>query len=425
MPDAPAPHLDPGDVAPIEQRLGADQIAELDRMNTGFGGPQLGDEDGEKKQVSEIPKPAGETKVEPAITNKPEPPAEINTGDLPPEDVTGDLPTKPAAGEEKPSDFKTSAELMPEEEISKLRTVKSQENIRALASSHDKAVKEVHALKKTVEELEKRPNTDARVADLEKRNAELNSIVEKKALEEHPYVVEQFAKPRQNAMNYGRKALEDADMDPNMLDRVIGTTGKERIAALDQLYDSISSPTIRSKVEKAVAVIEGVDEQRSAFFADREGNHAKMKEQEAANQARQLADQEKNARGLIDQVVNHLGKDQGFSFLAFSDKPGAEKWNEGLKSDINQATEFLLKNTDPAKLVTMVLLGIRAPKMQVGYKAMLQRALAAEKAQSEGRSALPSLNGSGHESSRQVHGDPNEGLLGAARRAITDVTQRR
>jgi hypothetical protein len=424
MPDAPAPHLDPGDIAPLEQRLGADQIAELDAMNAGFGGPQLGESDDKPPVSGDNPPPAKaaeKTELQPKEKTRPEPPAEINTGDLPPEDVVGDLPTKPAAGEEKTSDFKKGEELMPDSEIEKLRTDKSRESIKGLRTEYNKAIDEIHVHKRTIKELQAKPDTDARVADLERRNAELNAIVERKALDEHPEVIKMFTKPRQDAIQYGRKALEDADMDPNLMDRVIGTTGKERIAALDQLYDSIQSQTIRSKVEKAVAVIEGVDDQRAAFFADREGNHAKMKEQEKVQQERTLAEQEKNVGSLVDNIAADLAS-KGFCCLAMSEQPGADRWNEGLKTDLAEAKKFLLTNTDPNLLVAAALMLRRAPKIQAGYRAMLQRALAAEKTLAEGKSSLPKLNGSGRDGVREVAPNPGEGLITAGRRVMREVT---
>lgn len=433
MADEPSPQITATDTADdihaVESRLSPEAIAALDEMNKGFGGAQFGQPDPDPGAGDDAGKngAAGTEGKVAAPDPKKAAAAPTSFDEFTPPD---DAPVAPAKPDGKPVkepipldkaiDFKAGADIMPDAEIEKLRTERQKTNIRDLRENYDKAVLSLKADRAKLEEMTK-AGPDARVTELEARIAEYNSIIEQTALERHPWVIKTFVQPRQNAVDYGHKALELAKMDPKLLDRAMGASGEERIAALDELYASIESQTIRAKVEKAVTVIEATDDQRDAFFADREANFAKMKAQQDADNARTNAEQEKNCRTAVDGIVERLAK-EGFSFLKFSDRPGAEQWNESLKKDLASATEKLLKNTDPMVLITNAILGERAPKMQIAFNRMRAKLAEYERGDANARAVTPKVNGDAPLGGARMESDPNEGLVAAGRRALREVT---
>lgn len=417
------------ELAPIESRLGAEDIAALDLMNAKFlsGALDKGEGDlddpspvpGPKKPdapvVPELPVPA---KVEsPKLPTAPVPPKD--EGLLPPE------PGEPAAPPVELSKLPEGKDILTDEDIGKFRTEKAKKDVGTLREHYDKSRTELLAATARIAELEKKAagagDDDPVVKDLTDRNAKLSAIVEKYAIKEHPAVRKQFIEPREAAVARAEKQLAYAKIAPGALKSILEMPDENRIAALDELYESIGSPTIKSNLQTAIAEIDRLDDQFSAFTADREGNIAKLSEQEKIARQKEVAEQTARYSETVDRAFEYLGKTN--SFFRKSGKPEHAKWDGDLDADLKDTKEFLLHNDDPGKLLAMGVAASRFTRVYAAYEHLLGRVKAQdmEIAQLRGsRPPLPGGSGAGTSPAGERPAGGFKSLVDAGRQAIRD-----
>lgn len=418
MPDIAAPETTE-ETAPaegfgaLENRLNAEQIAQLDEMNASV----FRDAPTEPAPDAPAAAPAPKAPVAPAALDEFTPPDD----DMPP----GDTP--PVAPDGKTTEFPEGKDLFPDDAIEKLRTEKSKGDIRGLREHYETAIKTVKELQGKIDARSTNGAADketlALVEDLKARNAQLNAIVEQKAIQDHPWFQQNFIEPRKQAMAAAEKALDLAGIDDarEALEKAMGLEGRERIAALDQLFESVDSSMLKARLENAVASIEAIDEKKTSFLADREGNTAKMMAEQRASQHQALQQQETFVKDGIERTLQHLaGKSP---FFRKSGKPGYEKWDAAMDEDRAVMEDMALRNEDPLKLISTITLGVRAGRILAAYD-KVKTALAAERQKNADLlGSRPQLNGDRVENGQhqQPTVDPNEDLVAASRRVMGEI----
>lgn len=333
----------------------------------------------EPKPPAEPPPPADDLTPPPSVLGKEEPPAEPELDQVDKE--FGVIPEKPGRG------FKNK-----EEEV----------NWSQIRDSHEKLKNELRAVRQKATEA---PPVDegmkAQLADALKRNEQLNAIVEQVATERLPWVEEKFNQPRARLVKSIRTTLENVDVEPDSIDRVLASSGKQRVKLTDQLYEAIDSSSAKAKIAAAIEQIEQLDEGKAEFLADRKGNVERMTQEQKAEQFRQFAEQEKKMNEAIDATVVALAKN-GMEFLVKTGKQGYEKWDRRIDSRVEAARNVLLRNKDPLVLIDAVMRGQLAGDYQAAFKRTLERAEKAEAKIKELEGTLPSM-----ERRREGGGAPN------------------
>lgn len=414
-----SPDLHP-DLGPLEARLSPDQIAQLDQMNSfAFG-------------ETPMPPPGEEPPAAPPAAAPPPPPAaddKLPPGILPPEDVEtppgepGEKP--PATGDELP----VGADVVTDADIEKFRTEKAKKDVGRLRELFDTTRNELKATREKLAEMEKAggaPNADleAKLKDALARNAELNAIVERKAIGDHPWVKATFTQPREQAVAQAQKALDLAQVGGESLKKILALPEEDRISALDDLYSSIQSPTLKGKLQSAVAKIDQIDDQFAAFMADREANGAKLEEQEKVERYQRTEQQTKAFETAIDRTFEYLAKEKKNPFFMRSEKPGSEEWNKGFDADVAAAKELLLRNDDPNRLLAAGVVAARAERMYTAYVAAMQMVKERDAKIAALTGARPQLNGSriAPSAPREEAPKPGESLMDAGMRALREIS---
>lgn len=425
-PEAPAGEHP--ELAPLETRLAPEDIAALDQMNAKFLSGALdkapeGDLDdpppvpGPKKPDAPVaPKPSIQAKP-PEAPKPPVPPKD--EGLLPPE--LGE-PTPPPA---EPAKLPEGKDILTDEDIGKFRTEKAKKDVGTLREHYDKSRTELLAATARIAELEKKTASGdvdpVILKDLNDRNAKLSAIVEKYAIKEHPAVRKQFIEPREAAVARAEKQLGYAKIQPGALKAILEMPDENRIAALDELYESIGSTTIKSNLQSAIGEIDRLDDQLSAFVADREGNIAKLTEQEKIARQKEVAEQTARYSETVDRAFEYLGKTN--SFFRKSGKPEHAKWDGDLDADLKDTKEFLLHNDDPGKLLAMGVAASRFTRVYAAYEHVLGRlkSVETENAQLRGsRPPLPGGSGAGTPPAGERPAGGFKSLVDAGRQAIRD-----
>jgi hypothetical protein len=335
-----------------------------------------------------------ETEKAPAEPEKPavepEPAAPASPFDPPPS-VLGELLEKSEAPKTIEDEFGT----IPEKPDKGFKSKEEEVNWGNIRASHQKALAEVTRLR---EESKKKPLPDegmaAQLADLTARNAELNAIVERSAIESHPFVRQQFDEPRKQLFNIAAGALKKVEIDPSRLGKILSLEGKDRVDAMDELYGEIESPTTRDKVTNAIAQIDMLEEKKADFLSDRQGNVERLTAAEKAEQYRQFAAQEKVVDDSITEAIDLLANKIGFEHWRKSEDPNATEWN-GRIAERERVLKFLSKeNKDPKLLVRVLAAGVVAEDVRKWAGSLQQQLAEANKKLSEYEGAIPNLNGS-------------------------------
>jgi len=231
----------------------------------------------------------------------------------------------------------------------------------------------------------------ARIAELEGQLKEYSDTVASVKLEQHPAFVAKFVRPREQLLGSATNLLKSVDKDPAALEKAMSLTGKQRIQALDEFYDDIESPTVRSKVAAMVDQIDNIDEQRSAVLADAKGSYERLTTHDKAEQHRQAQEQTAKLEQVFDGAIQHLRDKVGFEVL--KEVEGVDWWNNQGKNAVEAARKLMFSNDDPQQMaVASVLAATSGIHRGLWLKERAQRvALAKELA--EIKNADPDLSG--------------------------------
>lgn len=359
-----------------------------------------------------------ETKVEPspaatAPKAKPAAKAEPAKADpevlTPPDSLLGDLPAKPVET--------VAEELFPEEPPAAIKTEKGKADYKKWRETYK-------AMETRVKELESKPPSDekavARIAELEGRLQEFSQRFERINLMEHPDFIRQFEAPLRELRGTATEIVKNAGLDPEALAAVMGKTGIDRIKAMDQLAETIESPTLRRRLERTVEDIEAKEAERDKVLSDVKGNTERLTTQQKIQQHQAMQDYEKRMNSTIDGVENYLATDQKIAFFQKAEGPGADKWNEALEADKAETRQILFNSKNEAQFAGVVALGVKAPRILAWGMSERKMRVAAEKALADLRGAEPSLGGSNGDGPRAtVEDDPKDNDMS------TDAIRRR
>lgn len=339
-----------------------------------------------------ITTPEPETPVTPAVepVEAPKPAAPAGPFDPPPS-VLGEVPAKLEATTDP---IEQEYGTLPEQPPPEFKSKEAKESYAKMRQNHEKLKSDFRAAR---EAAKQKPPPDegmaAQLADLTARNAELNAIVERSAIESHPYVRQQFDEPRKQLFNIAAGALKKVDIDPSRLGKILSLDGKDRVDAMDELYGEIESPTTREKVTNAIAQIDMLEEKKVEFLADRQGNVERMTQAEKAERYRQIASQQENVKGMLSEVVDEITNKFKFPFLKEASDPGSEQWNERVQQDKRWLEFMALENTDPREQLKCNALARQAPYLLQAWQAERVAKMELEKKVAEYEGAMPSLNG--------------------------------
>jgi len=348
-----------------------------------------GDTTTTEQQVADTPA----APAKPVVEKKPV----IQHAELPPDDLLGDVLGD--AGDKAKPEAKASDEIpIPEEPPASIKTEKGKadwKQWRKQWAEMQAKVKQYESGQQQAVPSEEVNNLKAQNQQLMERLQQLSPVVERANIELHPAFQAQFIQPRQQMVAEGREALETAGADPAMLERAMSLTGKARIEALDEIFETVTSPTLRAKLEQVAWHIDSIDKQKAQVLADLPKAHERLQQEERIRNQQQMEQQEKHFLAVLDDSVGKLAE----TFPLLREIPGNDEWNATRQREIQSARELLTRTTDPAQLAAAAVMATQAPRLQQWALNERKLRLAAEKELAELRGAEPSLgrrsNGSG------------------------------
>lgn len=340
----------------------------------------------------------------------------------PPEpDFVDDLPTELFKAKEQPPAPKTDAEKLAEHdamvaEQTKGMSAKASERFKQIAKrafdAEQKAIR-AEALEKELTALKSAPPPVAleEVERLRKQNDELDKIVKKQRLQDHPAF----------------KAHYDAKINDN-IEIIKGVVGKDKVAEIEAVLRSPDSQHRRERINEFTADLG--DAEKADFLTALGNLNATARERqrkidnasaEWAAEQEYLTQQEKLEVSKRNEALTNAwnaaskklsGDTEAGGLEMFREVPNNDDWNRGVRERVEKAKAIFAKGPSPETMAELAMMAVALPNYRDLF--LMQRTMTAKlKAKlAEAGVAEPSVKG-GMENRPSTDYDSNEGFIDA------------
>ncbi len=234
-----------------------------------------------------------------------------------------------------------------------------------------------------------------RLDALERNNQELSSTIERVGIEHHPVFQQQITQPRNHAISEAKQVLTDVGARPELLDRALSLTGKERYQALEEIYDAVPEAA-KAELGAALHTVRQLDARRQDIIANAREATEQFQRQERQTYQQKLQQEEAHARGAFDAAVRELSEVHKLEVLKESDDPKAAWWNDQKKQILERAEGLMLRNTDMKVMGKAAVLAASAEVFRGLFLKERQARMTAQKDLASIRESEPRLDGGGH-----------------------------
>lgn len=274
-----------------------------------------------------------------------------------PEDI---LSPKPKEEEFKPSS--TIAEL----EAMTLPKNAKPEKVAAFAELKKKAIADLTAAEKRMQDLEQRIASSTSNSEIEKLNeklkqaelkaAEIEDAWAKTSLETSPQFQRNYIKREQAELESAKAYLEGSEVDPRIIDYAARTHGATRVKVLTEAG---LTPELIASVNSHLAVYDGIQRDKQAAIENWQAQGAQWQEQEAQ---RLQAEQQKRSQ-QEEQVWENVFK-KNSNLIPYRESKD-DKWNSRRSELIERAkTIFNGNGTDLPTMAEVVQKGVAYDALQ-------------------------------------------------------------
>jgi len=279
------------------------------------------------------------------------------------------------------------------EEAIKGMSVKAADKFKAIhqraKAAEEKAANIEKQLKTQIETLKKAGGSTEDVEALKTQLKELDSLVKKTALTEHPEFRQKFDGRKEQQIKLARMAV-----GPKLADEIEGLLRAGDTPQRAKRMDEISEELGAFKANKLMLIASGIDqidfEKQEALqnWEQERKNYFKEQQQQAQTiRNGTLKQLEDAARSVIDEVTD---EDKGIEIFRTID--GEDEWNEQVKHRIEEVRKLTTSNLEPPDIAQMAMQSVAARQYRTlfleSYKE--NRALKAQLAKLKG--AGPSMD---------------------------------
>ena len=271
---------------------------------------------------------------------------------------------------------------------------KAYANWNELRAKHEQDVaeltKEVSTWKEKAESVKPDEALKARNDELEALNKEYSDRIALVDIQTHPEYQRRFVQQRNGIIEGAVEIARDAGLDVSALREAMNLTGATRVRALDDILESIESPTVKGDVQKAISQVNELDRMKALTLAKAATNMEQLRKEEAIAQQRSMTEGLARQGKLLDGIVKQLG-DKKMPF--FMRVEGNDAWNQELDADIAMARKIALESSDEVPMIGSIIMGVRGLRMQETVIAQYRTIGRLQKELSQYKSAEPNLNG--------------------------------
>lgn len=204
------------------------------------------------------------------------------------------------------------------------------------------------------------PGAQATIDELKRQNQELLQTVERSNVERHPKFQNEIVHPLKQARKEAHKLLEDAQVNPKLLDKALALDGSDRMEALDQLYGQLPEYA-KAELAASVLQIRRLEARRDQILQNAHGTAERLQQQDTISNHEQLQQREQTLLKLADAAVTHLRDKIGFEVFIKSDDPNDKWWNDQVDERLSDMRRLLTNEPDPSQHALAAGLAVSAP----------------------------------------------------------------
>lgn len=270
-----------------------------------------------------------------------------------------------------------------DEMIAAEKSPKKQADMRKFRDAFNSVKQENARLKEQPPQKTDDPGAQAVIDRQNQQIIELSGRLERLNVQAHPEFQRQFVQPRNQMFGQALEIVKAVGGDPDAFERTMALSGKNKIAALDDMLKDIDSPVMRDRLGRLIDGIDAKDQEISAALKDSKGLSENLTRQETIARHEMLQRQEQQLKGLLGAATRNLSEgiempEGGKMQLEVLQKTGNPefKWFDDQADDIRATAEEILLKATPEKMAVASVLASACG----AYRSMWQSERAARKA---------------------------------------------
>lgn len=351
-----------------------------------------------KKTPEETPPPAA---AAPPVV---ESPAATDAPPVKTEESTAAVADPTLAPEElfaPPTEKKEEEITVEESEVPEhIKNPKERESWKSLKGNEKRLARENEKLVAKLKKIEENPavadeSLKARLAELETENKTYKERQTTIDLQSSDEFINYFGTQRTQMLDAARGVAKAAGVEPGVLETALALHGKARTDALDEMYESVTSESLKQQLGLAVAKVQARDDEKAAVLSDAEGSLKQLQQRKLAEQHKQIEFAQKEMRGIFKGAVEHLRDKCGY--VGFKKIEGNEAWNKQVDERFEAAEKFVLNTSDKNQVALCVGMASQSGFHLKMWLNARERIKEQDKIIAQYKQASPELGGAGKE----------------------------
>ena len=307
------------------------------------------------------------------------PPEQVATAAAKPVEVM------PAAPSEKKSLFKSFVDMPAVETKPEAAPVEDTEWKNAKAADWKQVKADRDAAKQRADqlstELERAKKATPDPTIYTKQIAELEAELEKSSIERSPRFKSEFIAPREQAVADARALAAELAVEPELVDKAMKLTGKDRRAFIDENFDS---PSAVAEFATQLRKIDEIDARKTAALASAHENAAKYAQEQERGVSAEIIRQ-------FDSILPEAQK----NLSVLRPIAGNDAYNAELQADLDYSRQILNGTAAPEDIIAAPLLAVTGKRLLPVVAAQAQEISELKARVAELTKARPGVHGRG------------------------------
>jgi hypothetical protein len=357
------------DAPPQTEGLNPDLQALLDRVMPKDDGSGLPDE----PKVEPAAKPtAPEPKVENAAVKIEVPKAEKSKAD----DFQSRL--APDLTKTEPEPAPAAVEIDWPEELPGNPTKKAQSDYKKWRGDYETALRKIQTLETAKPAAKAEDSGSQAIIDQQKQQiAEMSTRLERQDVRSHPRFQQAFVIPRNQMMLQAQEIVKEMGGDPDALEKAMSLSGRNKVAALDEIVAGVDSTVQRDKLGRLLDAIESKDREMENVLKDSKGAAERLSQQEKIDRHQMIEQQTQQLKTMLGAARKDLADNLKLEVLHKVNKPDFKWWDDQV-DEIDATAHSILFEGTPDKMAVAAILAASAGPLRSMWQAERKARMVAE-----------------------------------------------
>jgi hypothetical protein len=278
----------------------------------------------------------------------------------------------------EPEPAPTTVEIDWPEELPGNPTKKAQADYKKWRADHVALKREVQTLKSQKPEPKADDSGSQSIIEQQKQQiADMSARLERQDVRSHPRFQQAFVIPRNQMMSQAQEIVKDMGGDPDALEKAMSLTGRNKVAALDEIVAGVDSTVQRDKLGRLLDAIESKDREMENVLKDSKGAAERLNQQEKIDRHQMIEQQTQQLKTMLGAARKDLADNLKLEVLHKVNKPDFKWWDDQVDEIDATAYSILFEGT-PDKMAVAAILAASAGPLRSMWQAERKARVAAE-----------------------------------------------